>query len=79
MSKIIHEHVPASELPERLRRGIDVSATVTVTIQEEPDRREALTSEQLKNLIEDAQRNAKGITTEEAVTRIRKLRDEWDE
>ncbi len=79
MNKIIHQHVPASELPERLRNGIDASALVTVTVQEEAGRREPLAREQLRQLIEQAQKDATGVTTEEAVARIRALRDEWDD
>jgi hypothetical protein len=79
MNKIVHQHVPASELPERLRNGIDASALVTVTVQEEVGRREPLTREQLRQLIEQAQKDATGVTIEEAVARIRALRDEWDD
>jgi hypothetical protein len=77
MNKIVSEHVPASELPQKLRHGIDASAIVTVTVQEEP--RPALSRDELKALIEEAQAEARGITTEEAVLRIRTLRDEWDD
>jgi hypothetical protein len=80
MNKIVTEHIRASEVPSHLRDGIDPSALVTVTVQEEsastrppPDRAE------LKALIERARKSASGITTEEAVSRIRSLRDEWDD
>jgi hypothetical protein len=76
MNKIVHEHIPASALPEELREGIDASALVTVTVQEEEPRIKTL--EQLRRLLEDARRDAPGISTEEAVARVRELRDEWD-
>ena len=76
MNKIVHEHLPASALPENLRGGIDASATVTVTVMEEarPQR-----LDHLRKLLEEARRDAPGITTEEAVVRVRALRDEWDD
>jgi len=79
MNKIVHQHVPASELPERLRDGIDASALVTVTLQVEGTRPEPPTREELLLLLKQARASAKGVTTEEAVARIRALRDEWDD
>lgn len=76
MNKIVLEHYPASKLPEELRGSIAPGASVTVTIEEEaaasPDR------EKLLALIRRAQRNAKPVSLEEAVQRVRELRDEWD-
>jgi hypothetical protein len=79
MNKIVKEHYPASKLPVELRQGIDNSALVTVTIQEEAGRREPLSLEQLRALIEEAQKESKGGTIEDAVERVRALRDEWDD
>jgi hypothetical protein len=76
MNKIVHQHVPASALPEELREGIDASATVTVTVEEEGGLK---TLAQLQRLLADARRDARGISTEDAVARIRELRDEWDD
>ena len=78
MNRIVKEHYPASRLPEDLREGIEPGrqVKVTVTIEEE---RIPLTREQLKEMIEESQRHSKGVTTEEAVARIRALRDEWDD
>ena len=78
MNKIVHEHLRASELPERLRGGIDASATVTVTVQEEAQTQRP-TRGYLRELLEGARKDAPGITTEEAVARVRALRDEWDD
>ena len=76
MNKIVRQHVSASEVPERLREGIDPSSLVTVVVEEEPHQ---LTREELKALTQQARQSAKGITTEEAVARVRELRDEWND
>ena len=77
MNKTIHEHYPASKLPDELREGIDPSRHVTVTVVEEEQRP---TRERLVQLLEEArQRSVKDVSTEEAVRRIRDLRDEWDD
>ena len=76
MNKIVHEHVPVSELPEKLRKGISDDVLVTIIVQEEQP---VPTREELLRLAHRAQKNAKGVTTEEAVARIRALRDEWDD
>ncbi len=78
MNKIIREHYPASKLPEDLREGIDETGWVTVTITEE---QRSPSREKLAQYIEQARERAKsvnGVTTEEAVKRVRDLRDEWD-
>lgn len=74
MNKIMLEHYPASKLPDDLRAGMPADATVRVTVEEEarPSR------EELLSLLANARRNAKGVALEEAVLRIRELRDEWD-
>ncbi|MGZ8401552.1 MAG: hypothetical protein ACXWVI_09670 [Methyloceanibacter sp.] len=79
MNKIVKEHYPASKLPVELREGIEASALVTVIIQEEGERRKPLTREQLRELIEQSQQESKGGTIEDAVARVRALRDEWDD
>lgn len=78
MNKIVHEHLKASELPERLREGIDAAATVTVIVQEE-SKGERLPRDELRRLLVEARHNASGISTDEAVARVRKLRDEWED
>ncbi|MCT8970847.1 hypothetical protein [Microbaculum marinisediminis] len=78
MNRIVKKHYPASKLPEDLREGLETgeNVQVTVTIEEE---REPLTHEQLEAMLLEARRHAKGVSTEEAVARIRELRDEWDD
>ncbi len=77
MNKTIHEHYPASKLPDELRVGIDPNRHVTVTVVEEEQRP---SREKLVQLLEEArQRSVEDVSTEEAVRRIRDLRDEWDD
>ncbi len=76
MNKVVLEHYPAARLPKDLRGSIAANASVRVTVQEEPvssDRGELL------KLLEEARREAKGVSTDDAVRRIRELRDEWDD
>jgi hypothetical protein len=77
MNKIVREHYPASHLPKELRDGIAETASVTVTVEEEG--RKPLDRESLLKLMRRAQAAAPGVTPEEAVARIRTLRDEWDD
>lgn len=78
MNKIVREHYPASKLPEDLRGSIEPGASVRVTV-EEVQARERMTWSQIRASLLDARLNAKGVTMEEAVARIRELRDEWDD
>lgn len=78
MNKVIHEHYPASRLPDELREGIDPSGHVTVTVVEEEPRP---SREKLLQLLDQARQRSGSVgdvSTEEAVRRIRDLRDEWD-
>ncbi len=75
MNKIVLEHYPASKLPEDLRGSIAKNASVKITVEEES--RKPLGREELLDLMRNAQANAPGTTLEEAVARIRALRDEW--
>jgi hypothetical protein len=77
MNKIVLEHYPASKLPADLRAGIAPDASVTVTVQEEG--RKLLNREDMLRLMRDAQANAPGTSLKDAVSRIRALRDEWDD
>lgn len=77
MNKVILEHYPASRLPDELREGIALSASVTVTVEEEAKR--PLARKQLLELMRNAQANAPGTSLEEAVARVRALRDEWED
>lgn len=74
MNKVIRKHYPASKLPEELRLGFADDALVEVTVTEE-----AAPQRSISDLLEMARAMPISTTTGEAVERIRKLRDEWDD
>ena len=76
MNKIVREHFPASLLPAELREGLSAGASVRVTVEEEA--RKPLSREDLLNSLREARQHAPGIAVEDAVERVRQLRDEWD-
>lgn len=80
MNKIVVKDYPVSRLPEDLREGLDAGDSVTVTIEPD-DRPRGPTVEELVAQLEALRQNPKWPTTtaEEAVRRIRELRDEWDD
>lgn len=78
MNKIVREHYPASKLPEELRTGLPSDASVKVTVEEELPEGRTSRAEFAKQL-EAVRRNLdRKVSVEEAVARIRELRDEWD-
>lgn len=77
MNKIVRQHYPVSQLPADLRAQFAEDTSVTITIEEEI--RKPLTREQLLEMFEKARKNSPGTTLEEAVARVRALRDEWDD
>ena len=72
--RIVLEDYPAERLPEELRRGITPGHRVRVTIEDE---REASTTEPRFRRFRGIAAE-KNTSIEEAVARIRTLRDEWD-
>jgi len=74
--RVVLEDYPASKLPEELRGDIAMSASVRVTVEERVDT--SAERERLLALMDQARRNAKKVTLEEAVKRVRELRAEWD-
>ena len=77
MGKIVLEHYPAEQLPEELRGGLPANSVVCITIEEE-HRAPAPASELVRKL-KEAKRDRPSVSIEEAVARIRTLRDEWDD
>jgi hypothetical protein len=73
MNTIVKSNYPVSKLPEDLRDGMDLSAsvTVTVTVEERPER--VMTLEEIF-----AARRPPYRTKEEIDAEIRRQRDEWD-
>lgn len=77
MNKIVLEHYPASKLPDELRGQISRGALVRIVIEE--DERKPMTHDEFIESLAEARKHAKGVTLEEAVARVRELRDEWDD
>tara|TARA_R110002020_G_C15967984_1_gene747240 strand:+ start:399 stop:659 length:261 start_codon:yes stop_codon:yes gene_type:complete len=86
MNKIVREHYPVENLPEDLRALVPGAVSVTIEVTEElgddtpPPPLSA--QEAVAVMREMQQHNArlgKSVTAEEAVRRIRELRDEWDD
>ncbi|WP_127088751.1 hypothetical protein [Aquabacter cavernae] len=87
MNKVVREHYPVEKLPDDLREGFPAGAKVTVTLEDD-----AMSADLFKQQVDEILRNPKpmtltearalvgerGTTAEEAVQRIRSLRDEWD-
>jgi hypothetical protein len=77
MNKITREHYPASKLPEDLREGVDPKSTVTVTVTVEGLKQPASSRRSLAELLADARRSPP--IGDDPVTRIRDLRNEWED
>ncbi|MBB3773611.1 hypothetical protein FHS55_004253 [Angulomicrobium tetraedrale] len=85
MNKIVREHYPVEKLPEDLREGIEgthVRVTLVTEVvpgSEADDRIDAILRNPQPMTIEQARASVgrRGTTTDEAVARIRALRDEW--
>jgi len=75
MNKIVREHYPVDRLPEDLREGIEGPYVSVVIETEKSAPRPQLTWQELRAKLKERQVS---VTTEEAVARIRALRDEWE-
>ena len=81
MNKIVRDHYPVANLPEDLRAELGGIEAAKVTVEAiDP---EARASRPLADILEKARRLRRdgtiaSIPPEEAVARIRALRDEWD-
>mgnify|MGYP001336529155 CR=1 FL=1 len=78
MNKIVRDYYPVKRLPQDLREEVGNAEYVRLVI-ENVDARPPLSKDALKRLLKEAREHARGVTTEEAVSRIRALRDEWDD
>ena len=74
--RVVVENYPAEKLPEEIRQNIEPSHKVRVIVEDEPEGHWAA----LRRRVEEYHRENPGseVTVEEAVARIRALRDEWD-
>jgi hypothetical protein len=79
MNKIVREKYPASKLPDDLRGTLSPQSMVRVTVESDET-----PVKSVKQIMQDVEAlRSKGdwpsVSTEEAVARIRALRDEWDD
>lgn len=74
MNKIVREHYPASKLPKELREGNEEGAAVTVQVEH----RKPLSREEVLDFMSKVEARGYKTSLEEAVSRVRELRDEWD-
>lgn len=80
MNKVVIEHYPASRLPEDLKAAVGGAGSVTITVEREltrPLRGEELVAQLRAEKL--GKRPEDGVSSEEAVGRIRVLRDEWED
>ena len=95
MNKIVFEHYPASKLPAEMRGDFPKDALVRVVIEADDKAlvesrspfapltaghtQAANLDELLRRQREHPGRYSGDVTTDEAVARIRELRDEWED
>ncbi|NGP18349.1 hypothetical protein [Devosia aurantiaca] len=88
MNRIVRQHYPVEKLPEDLREHFPDAEAVTVSVLSEPAQpfihsgdkpRLSLdeTFARLRSIQQRSMENGGGVTAEEAVRRVRELRDEW--
>lgn len=88
MNRIVRQHYPVEKLPEDLRGGLSAGQSVTITVEEEggtsADTFDARVAEILRHPQPMTLREIcdlvghRNVSAEEAVSRIRALRDEWN-
>lgn len=93
MNRVVREHYPVSKLPEDLREQFPGAETVRIVV-EDPTDTEAekgfwsvplagIKPRTPEQVLADFERirslNLSSVTAEDAVARIRALRDEWDD
>jgi hypothetical protein len=78
--RVVIENYPAMNLPDDLRGKSDPTHRVRVTVEDDTRGKPERSLDSLMQKIDDYRRDnpGKAITTEEAVARVRALRDEWD-
>jgi hypothetical protein len=89
MNKIVRDHYPVANLPSDLRGNFSPTGTVRVVIEvEDQATRPSFSAPETrpttgKDVAEAIKRyralGRPSVTAEEAVARIRELRDEWDD
>lgn len=77
MTRIVRNHYPVDKLPEDLRKAVRPATSVNVTLV--PDTSVRSMSEIRKSIVAlRARPDFKPVDPQDAVDRIRALRDEWE-
>lgn len=76
MNRIVKDHYPAERLPDDLRADLPEGADVRITIEVLPAK---MSPEELLAHFASIARDASPTNTNDAVARVRELRDEWDD
>jgi hypothetical protein len=84
MNKIVREHYPVENLPADLREGLGDGETVRVVIEvDAPTWEDAPKPRTVKETLEQLEKLRQGRTPDpdvtEAVSRVRALRNEWED
>ena len=74
MNKVVRENYPASRLPDDLRGGIDLAATVTVTVTQDSRPDQILSLDEIFAMRLPPYRSKEEIDAE-----IRRQREEWND
>lgn len=77
MGRVELKHYPASKLPDELRGAFVEGDFVNITVEAEASR--PMSREDLLKMLKRDIPLGKGVPIEEAVKRIRELREEWDD
>jgi hypothetical protein len=78
MNKIVRDHYPVSMLPEDLQAQVGDAKSVRLTLEPQGEPKESLTEILMHAKRLREQGKIKTVTTEDAVARVRALRDEWN-
>lgn len=83
MNKIVREHYPVENLPADLREGLTEGSTVRVVVEVDGTKADDPKRRSVKQTLEHLERLRQGRAPDtdvaEAVSRIRALRDEWED
>ncbi len=77
MGRVELKHYPASKLPDELRGAFLEGDFVNITV--EADASKPMSREDLLKMLKRHVPRENGVPIEDAVKRIRELRDEWDD
>ncbi|WP_152044544.1 hypothetical protein [Aureimonas psammosilenae] len=76
-TRVVLENYPAEKLPDDMRGDFSADDAVQITIEKQPEKN--VWDDFLERVRSYHEANpGKSVTSEEAVARVRAIRDEWD-